>query len=225
MKVLASRLTSIVYRYSCTLVFFPFFSLIVCSGYFTSSLSLPLWKQELHQEPPQKSPLTAFYFPPSPASPASVSDNSRLVCFPTVSILHVCIVFTGKQCCCCCCYCCRLWFMGFTPLFELFVLFLQANSVMTEYSTSIAQKIIYIFACLGKHSKSKWQNSTTSINVDMENFKHELYDKHNAKGLKSHAHPQPAQSQPSCWWPTSSWRSQTYPCRTIWWVGSSAEFL
>ena len=109
--------------------------------------------------------------------------------------------------------------------YYIFVLFLQANSVMTEYSTSIAQKIIYIFACLGKHSKSKWQNSTTSINVDMENFKHELYDKHNAKGLKSHAHPQPAQSQPSCWWPTSSWRSQTYPCRTIWWVGSSAEFL
>lgn len=46
---------------------------------------------------------------------------------------------------------------------NMFVLFLQANSVMTEYSTSIAQKIIYIFACLGKHSKSKWQNSTTSI--------------------------------------------------------------
>ena len=44
------------------------------------------------------------------------------------------------------------WFSP--PLFELFVLFLQANSVMTEYSTSIAQKIIYIFACLGKHSKS-----------------------------------------------------------------------
>ena len=109
--------------------------------------------------------------------------------------------------------------------YYIFVLFLQANSVMTEYSTSIAQKIIYIFACLGKHSKSKWQNTTTSINVDMENFKHELYDKHNAKGLKSHAHPQPAQSQPSCWWPTSSWRSRTYPCRTIWWVGSSAEFL
>ena len=137
---------------NCTIVFFLYFSLIVCSGYFTSSLSLPLWKQELHQELPQRSPLTAFCFPPSPASPASVSGNSRFAWSPTVSILHVCIVFAGEQCCCC--YCCRLWFMVFTPLFELFVLFLQANSVMTEYSTSIAQKIIYIFACLGKHSKS-----------------------------------------------------------------------
>ena len=98
---------------NCTLVFFLFFSLLVCSGYFTSSLSLPLWKQELHQEPPQRSPLTAFCFPPSPASPASVSGNSRFAWSPTVSILHVCIVFAGEQCCCC--YCCRLWFMVFTP--------------------------------------------------------------------------------------------------------------
>ena len=50
------------------------------------------------------------------------------------------------------------WASGWLGLGQfqyMFVLFLQANSVMTEYSTSIAQKIIYIFACLGKHSKSK----------------------------------------------------------------------
>ena len=40
------------------------------------------------------------------------------VCLVSDSFHNVCIVFAGEQCCCC--YCCRLWFMGVTPLFELF---------------------------------------------------------------------------------------------------------